>query len=307
LPYSLRATCSWNIFNEIAYRLRGAMEAASLDTPQSRNLTSTQLSVDELGWTRISEAVMAEFVSIFEEQEDARRRAFHLGENLFRVDAFQISFEIPMQIGERRAPGLVERSTEPMAPFWECLASVIASDVCMKIVAESHSREISVVQFHREFGGSRRTLYRRFRQLEEAGWLQKVTEQRGGRRRGATEHFYRASGPTIAEDDRWAHPPKSLGGTDNWSAFRSLSTRVMEAMRAGTFDARLDRCQAWSLLQLDRQGWQKVVAGIEALRHYILEEQEQARERMKKSGEKPILMMVALGAFESPKELVKAP
>jgi hypothetical protein len=78
-------------------------------------------------------------------------------------------------------------------------------------------------------------------------------------------------------------------------------------MKAGTFDARLDRCQAWSLLQLDRQGWQKVIVGFEALRNYIQEEQERAQERMRETGEKPISMIVALGAFESPKELVKAP
>lgn len=307
LPYSLRAACSWNIFGEIAYRLRDAMEAASLDARQRRNLTCTQLSVDELGWNHITEAVMAEFVSLFEEQEDARRRAFHLGEKLFRADVFQVSFEMPIRIGERQGPRLVERRTDPMVPFWERLAPIFADDVCMQIVAESNRREISVVRFHREFGGSRRTLYRRFQRLEETGWLKKVNKQRGGTRRGATEYFYRASGPTIAEGGPWMHPPESLRETDNWNAFGCLSTRMKEAMKAGTFDARLDRCQAWSLLQLDRQGWQKVIAGFEALRNYILEEQERARERMRESGEKPISMIVALGAFETPKELVKAP
>lgn len=308
LPYSLRVASSWNIFNQIAERLRDAMEASNVEARQGRNLTCTQLSVDQLGWKRVSEAVAAEFVSLFEEQEDARRRAFYLGEELFRADVFQIAFETPMHAGKRLGPGLVESRREPLIPFSERLAPVFADDVCMQIVAESNRREISVAQFHREFGGdSRRTLYRRFHRLEEIGWLEKVHQKKGGARRGATEYFYRATGPAITDSGPWANAPESLSGTDNWKVFEQLSARVKEAMKAGTFDARMDRCQAWSLLQLDRQGWEKVIAGLDALRTYILEEQARAKDCMKKSGEKQVTMIVALGAFEAPGDSDKAP
>lgn len=73
-------------------------------------------------------------------------------------------------------------------------------------------------------------------------------------------------------------------------------------MKAGTFDARKDGCLAWSLLQLDQRGWDKVAVELGALLALILEEQECAIVRMEKSDEKPIAMTVGLGAFESPKE-----
>jgi hypothetical protein len=308
LPYSLRVASSWNIFNQIAQRLRDAIEASSVEAQQGGSLTCTRLSVDELGWRRASDAVAAVFVSLFEEQEDSRRRAFNLGAELFRADVFQIAFEMPMQAGKRPGPSLVESDKEFLVPFSERLAPVFADDVCMQIVAESNRREISVIQFQREFGvRSRRTLYRRFNRLEEIGWLEKVDEKQGGMRRGGTEYFYRATKPAITEGGPWAHPSESHRGTDNWNAFEQLSARVTEAMKAETFDARLDRCQAWSLLQLDRQGWEKVIAGLDALRTYLLEEQERARDRMRKSGERQVTMLVALGAFEAPRESVKAP
>ena len=77
-------------------------------------------------------------------------------------------------------------------------------------------------------------------------------------------------------------------------------------MGAGTFDARTDRYVALSFLSLDQQGWANVVAGLEALSVFLMEEQVRAKERNIKSGEKPIRMTVALGAFESPGDSSKA-
>jgi hypothetical protein len=92
-----------------------------------------------------------------------------------------------------------------------------------------------------------------------------------------------------------------------WKTFEDLFIQVKDAMVAGTFDAREDRYLAWSLLRLDQKGWEKVTAGNQTLLAFALSEQERAKARMKKSGEKPVAMTVALGAFESPPESVKEP
>ena len=72
-------------------------------------------------------------------------------------------------------------------------------------------------------------------------------------------------------------------------------------------DARDDRAFAWSLLQLDEQGWKNAVAKTNATLAFLYEEQERAAERMPESGEQPIAMTVALAVFESPGSVSKQP
>lgn len=96
--------------------------------------------------------------------------------------------------------------------------------------------------------------------------------------------------------------PESLARTDGWRSFERLSNRVNEAMKAGTFDARDDSCLAWSLIQLDRRGWEKVNGEFDALFGLALEERDRAAARMRESGEEPIRMTLVLGAFESPRD-----
>jgi hypothetical protein len=60
-------------------------------------------------------------------------------------------------------------------------------------------------------------------------------------------------------------------------------------------------------LRLDLQGWKSVIAKVDALFHWLYQEQEEANLRMAESGEEPIPMTVALAAFESPKDTEKQP
>lgn len=81
---------------------------------------------------------------------------------------------------------------------------------------------------------------------------------------------------------------------------------VKDALAAGTFNSREDMCLTWSILSLDQLGWENLVASLAKLLAFILDEQERAEGRLKLSGEEPIALAVALGAFETP-EPVKEP
>ena len=76
---------------------------------------------------------------------------------------------------------------------------------------------------------------------------------------------------------------------------------------SATFDARADRYLAWSLVRLDKQGWEGVIAGVEALFEFLKQEQKRAMLRVTKSGEKPITMTVGLAANEAVMDGIKAP
>lgn len=307
MPYSIRTTSTWNIFKAIVPRLREAMDGSSPAARLNRDLSCTALLLDQIGWERASEAVADQFAAQFEEQEDSRRRASQSGEELTRADVFLITFESPLQGDKRATPSLAENRREPFVPFPERLSTILADDVSMNIVAALNHREMSVTQFHRELGGATvGGIRRRFKKLETVGWLKKVKEEMGGQRRGAAEHFYRATQPAISGRSPW-DLPDSLRGTDRWQTFEHFGEKVREAIGAGTFDARIDRCVTWSMVSLDKRGCANVIEGLANLTASLLEEEERADERMAKSGEKPIAMNVVLGAFEAPTDSAKAP
>lgn len=311
IPYSVRVTGSVNLFKQIAPRLRGDIEEAEQSPAAKRDLTCTTLLLDDEGWRRVTQATNAQFTHFFDEQEDARRRVLHTGEKLMRGDVFLITFQSAGRGGHSHSSldGLiVERPQEPLGSFPERLAPIFRDELQRDILSEMNQREVSATQFHREVGGaSKPVISRRFKGLETAGWSIIGQQLSGGARRGATEKFYRPTIPAIRAHHPCANPPKALRETENWQTFVNLCEEIKEAMLVGAFDARVDRFLTWSLIHVDKQGWESVIAGLESLLSFMLEEQKRSMARMAKSGEKPIKMTVGLGAFEALKETIKAP
>jgi hypothetical protein len=309
VPYSVRATSTWNFLKQVLPRLRGDMEASAIDAPFRRGLSCTTLQLDSEGWSRSSAAVSGQFARLFEGQEDARRRTVHSGEELIRSDVFLIAFEPYTGIAESAVNGrLVECVREPLVPFSQRLAPILEDDVRLGIASASNEREVSVPQLHREISGiSRAAVGRRVKGLEGDGWLAKGKILTGGARRAGGEQFYRATKPAVRDFDLTGEPPPRLAGAEAWSAFEELSELAKDALIAGTFDMRADRCLSWSLISLDRRGWENVIAELESLSHFLSEEEARAKLRIAKSGETPIPLTVGLGAYEALKEFAKAP
>jgi DNA-binding HxlR family transcriptional regulator len=306
LPYSVRCTVSLSMFRAIEPELRRDIEASRNHAEDERSLKTIAVTVDQAGRARIIDAVSTVFARIYEMQEDARRRSLQSGEGLFQADVLLAAFRSPGGSGLSAAGDLlIECPREPLTPFPERLAPILADEVRRDIVSQTNSKELSVTQFHREFGGTSKSgLSRRFKGLEGGGWLIKVRSRRRG---GATEQFYRATKPAIQSYEPLTEAAAALSDAEEWQAFEHLCESVREAMLAGTFDAMTDRFLSWSMLRLDRQGWADVLAAIEALRKEIVAEERQARQRIAKTGETPITVTFAAGGFEAPSGLIKAP
>lgn len=308
LPYSIRVTTSWCLFSRIAKRFRQVLARSLEEEGRKHDLEWVGLLLDQVGYERVVEALNAFFMRLFEEQENSRLRISGSGAELIRADVLLVAFESPLESAQVDPIRLAEIDKEPLIQFTERLAPVIADDLCLRIVTELNRREMSVTQFHRELGGaSKGGIRSRFKRLERAGWLKKVNEQTGGRRRGAKEHYYQATRPWMAGGGPWDDPPEPLRSNREWKKFSAFAKRVTKAMEAGTFDSRLDRSVTLSFLDLDETGWANVTAGIESLGTLVLEEQECAKARMGKSGEEPLAATVAWAAFETSAELAKEP
>lgn len=308
LPYSIRCAFSATIFKQLSERVQEAMRAGTFDAREDRHFTWTPILVDQVGWERVLAAVDRLFELVFEEQADSKLRLFHSGETAIQATVGLAAFESPKRDSERVGPPLVEVDRDFPVPFPLRVSKVFADEICLKIVTETNLHAMSAPQFLAEFGGdSLDGIRRRFKTLERNGWLTKVEERTGGKRRGAVEHFYRATGPAIYDSDDWSGLTASLKSSFSWTIFDQFSDQVKDATKAGTFDGREDRHLSWSLVRLDQQGWRKVVAAVDALFEFIFQEAENAEARVARSGEATTLMTVALAVFESPRESTKAP
>jgi DNA-binding transcriptional ArsR family regulator len=304
LPGSLRTEFSWRIFEQFAERVKEALEAGTFDGRPERHFTWTPLVLDQQGREHVIAAVDALFWSIFEEQADAKRRISKAGAAPMQATVALAAFDSPHRHRNRSGLLLPAIDREPSAnplPFTAKLAKVFADPLSLKIVKELNLRAMSPSQFMDECNcGALAGIDRRFKVLTEIGWLVKVDQKTGGRRRGATEHFYRASGPATFDTRSWSEVPDAIRRTFSWRIFEQLAEQAREAMDAGTFDSRPDRHHSWTPLVLDQMGWDQVIEAVDDLFHYLFKEQEAAKSRLAKSGESLVMATAYLAVFESP-------
>jgi hypothetical protein len=311
LPASVRAAFSWTTFEQLTERVTAAIVAATFDARPDRHLSCTPIVLDRVGWKRVLAAADVVFRTVLEEQDRAGERLAGSGGQADLTTIALAVFESPVwTVGRSRlrngphasagslGPGAIERGS-----FFPTFAKLCANPVDLRIVDELNRRELSPKLLHAlmtdlTLPGSDR----RLRKIARHGWSAEVRQATGGRRRGATEHFYRAVGPALADNESWAELPEELKATVASRTFEQLREKVKEAVDAGTLDARVDRHLTWSLLRLDRVGWERVVGVVEGFFAALGDEERDATQRIRVSGEKPILATVGLAAFESPRD-----
>ena len=312
LPYSIRSAFSRRTFEQFAQRAGEALEAGTFDTRPERHLSWTPVVLDERGWDQLIAAEDALYESLAQEQADAKLRIAKSDAKPLMATIVLAGFESPMKGRPSDGEWLVGAGLMPSAnpamrldspmPLTLRLAKVFADPLNLTILTELNIREMSATQFKDQIGVDIKVpaLSRRFKMLAELGWLVKVDERTGGRRRGATEHFFRATGPATFDTHLSTSIPSSARSGLSWTTLGQLFEKATEAMEAGTLDARLDRHLSCSLLLLDELGWQQVITALDSHFEGLLKAQEAAKARLARSGEKPMLATFVVAGFESP-------
>jgi DNA-binding transcriptional ArsR family regulator len=119
-------------------------------------------------------------------------------------------------------------------------------------------------------------------------------------RRGATEHFYRATRRQFLSDSEWARMPKSLRPGLSGAMLKALFDDVDEAVAKETFDELEDRHLSRTPIVIDEKGWKDVAALLTETLDRVLGIQAESSARLAKSGESSILCKVGLLHFKSP-------
>lgn len=127
-------------------------------------------------------------------------------------------------------------------------------------------------------------------------------------RRGAVEHYYRATARAFLTDPDWKSLPDSVKPGVSSSAMQMILADVFGALEGGTFDARDDRHLSWTPGVVDEQGWEESVDLVAETLERIMKIHEGSAKRLAKSGEAGIPASTVLMNFEDlPPEARKSP
>ena len=121
-------------------------------------------------------------------------------------------------------------------------------------------------------------------------------------RRGAVEHFYRATASAFLDDNEWAKLPETIQKSMSAKLVQSIFTEAAEALETGSFDSREERHVSWVPMRVDERGWQEIAdATMDALQR-IMAIRARAGERLEKRGEKGFRVSVSALSFVAPEE-----
>jgi DNA-binding transcriptional ArsR family regulator len=127
-------------------------------------------------------------------------------------------------------------------------------------------------------------------------------------RRGATEHFYRATRRQLLTDDQWAQMPANLRPGMATAVLKSIFEDIEAASKSGTLDEVDEVHISRTPMVLDKEGWEEVSGLLKGTFDRLMEIQTAATERVAESKEEGTLAKVHLLHFKSPnaKELKDA-
>jgi DNA-binding transcriptional ArsR family regulator len=119
-------------------------------------------------------------------------------------------------------------------------------------------------------------------------------------RRGAVEHFYRATDRAFLSDSDWAKIPASARKGISGSILESIGESATGAMAAGTIEGRKDSHLSDTPLQLDKQGWKDLNKVLAEAVDKAASIQREATKRMGKDKAGAIQTKLAIMHFELP-------
>jgi DNA-binding transcriptional ArsR family regulator len=119
-------------------------------------------------------------------------------------------------------------------------------------------------------------------------------------RRGAVEHFYRATERAFFSDSDWEKIPASARKGITGSVLESIGQDATESLMAGTIDARNDSHLSRTPLVLDEKGWTELNSILENALNRAVEIQGEAASRLAEDKSEPIETKLSILHFESP-------
>jgi DNA-binding transcriptional ArsR family regulator len=118
-------------------------------------------------------------------------------------------------------------------------------------------------------------------------------------RRGAMEHYYRATDRAFLSSEEWAALPASLRPGISASGIDNIFKDVSAAVDGKTFDKRTNRHLSWTPILIDEQGWDELQVALDEMLEKVFEIQSESAERLVAEDAPGLPVSVAMLAFEA--------
>lgn len=179
----------------------------------------------------------------------------------------------------------------------QIVAKAFAHPLRVQILIILNERVASPNLLSQELGQSLNLVAYHVRVLEKYDCIELVDTKQ---RRGATEHFYRATRRQFLSDSEWARMPENLRPGLATAMLKSVFEDLEEASTRGTLDEVDDLHLSRTPMVVDKQGWADVSSLLSETLDRVLEIQTEASARIAEGSEPGILSKVHMLHFKSP-------
>lgn len=177
------------------------------------------------------------------------------------------------------------------------LAKALAHPLRVRILSSLHKGVSSPNQLSQELGEPLGNVSYHVKTLLEYDCVELVKTEP---RRGAVEHFYRATERAFFSAGDWEKIPASARKGISGSILETVGKDATEALMSGAIDARSDSHISRTPLTLDEQGWEEVTSLLADTLNRANEIQEESASRLNEEKTKPVDSKLAILHFESP-------
>jgi DNA-binding transcriptional ArsR family regulator len=177
------------------------------------------------------------------------------------------------------------------------LAKALAHPLRVRILTSLHTGVSSPNQLSQELGEPLGNVSYHVKTLLEFECVELVKTEP---RRGAVEHFYRATERAFISDSDWEKIPASARKGISGSVLETIGGDATEALVSGGIDARSDSHITRTPLVLDEKGWTEITKLLLDTLNRSIEIQEEAATRLAEEKSDGITTKLAILHFESP-------
>lgn len=178
----------------------------------------------------------------------------------------------------------------------ERLVTALSHETRAHALAVFTERPASTKELAQELGQSVSAVWHHVDKLLKLGCIELVETKQ---RRGAHEHFYRATVCHFFDAEAWESVPKRKRLVISMGVLRLIAGDLDEAVKAETVDA-IDRHLSRTQLELDRESWAETEALLDETLDKLLAIKEKAIARLAETGEAPVRASVSIMQFQLP-------
>jgi hypothetical protein len=175
------------------------------------------------------------------------------------------------------------------------LIKALGHPVREHLFAVFNERIASAREIGEELGADVSSFYHHIELLEELECIERVASRR---KRGASEHFFKAKRTVFLDDAAWRRIPPTLRSDLAGSFIQEMFNEAAAAVESGTFSS-FDEHGSWLPAHFDRRGWREMIALLDEMLVRRIAIQEESARRLASGDEKPIAATIATLAFET--------